>query len=115
MKQFGPALKVHHNPGFNTHLSAIGCQHIAEIIERGVREHPELSVGSNTDGIEAFDIIIFCENIITYLLLNLMGVLVKAENHLRRIDVCCAGPICRKQPGTAGDSSDRSLQPQGCD
>mmetsp|Transcript_31666 Transcript_31666/g.51104 ORF Transcript_31666/g.51104 Transcript_31666/m.51104 type:complete len:664 (+) Transcript_31666:80-2071(+) len=34
-KQFGPALK-----------------HIAEIIERGVREHPELSVGSNTDGIE---------------------------------------------------------------
>jgi hypothetical protein len=27
-------------------------KHIAEIIERGVREHPELSVGSNTDGIE---------------------------------------------------------------
>ena len=35
MKQYGPALK-----------------HIAEIIEKGVREHPELSVGSNTDGIE---------------------------------------------------------------
>lgn len=35
MAQYGPALK-----------------HIAEIIERGVREHPELSVGSNTDGIE---------------------------------------------------------------
>jgi len=35
MKQFGPALK-----------------NIAEIIERGVREHPELSVGSNTDGID---------------------------------------------------------------
>ena len=34
-KQYGPALK-----------------YIAEIIERGVREHPELSVGSNTDGIE---------------------------------------------------------------
>ena len=34
-KQFGPALK-----------------HLAEIIERGVREHPELSVGSNTDGID---------------------------------------------------------------
>ena len=34
-KQFGPALK-----------------HIAEIIERGVREHPELSVGSQTEGIE---------------------------------------------------------------
>jgi tetratricopeptide repeat protein 30 len=33
--QYGPALK-----------------HIAEIIEKGVREHPELSVGSNTDGIE---------------------------------------------------------------
>jgi len=27
-------------------------KHISEIIERGVREHPELSVGSNTDGIE---------------------------------------------------------------
>eukprot|EP00741_Cyanophora_paradoxa_P021809 tig00000241_g21052.t1 len=35
LKAYGPALK-----------------HIAEIIERGVREHPELSVGSNTDGIE---------------------------------------------------------------
>jgi tetratricopeptide repeat protein 30 len=35
LKQFGPALKF-----------------IAEIIEKGVREHPELSVGSNTDGIE---------------------------------------------------------------
>ena len=34
-KQYGPALK-----------------YIAEIIEKGVREHPELSVGSNTDGIE---------------------------------------------------------------
>jgi len=27
-------------------------RHIAEIIEKGVRSHPELSVGSNTDGIE---------------------------------------------------------------
>eukprot|EP00899_Mesostigma_viride_P015377 jgi/Mesvir1/23840/Mv10645-RA.1 len=35
VKQFGPALK-----------------HLAEIIERGVREHPELSVGSYTDGME---------------------------------------------------------------
>ncbi|KAG8461835.1 hypothetical protein KFE25_013854 [Diacronema lutheri] len=34
-KQYGPALK-----------------HIAEIIERGVREHPELSVGSQADGLE---------------------------------------------------------------
>ncbi|KXZ54715.1 hypothetical protein GPECTOR_4g783 [Gonium pectorale] len=34
-KQFGPALK-----------------HLAEIIEKAVREHPELSVGSNTDGME---------------------------------------------------------------
>ena len=35
LKQYGPALK-----------------HVAEIIERGVREHPELSVGSTTDGVE---------------------------------------------------------------
>uniref|UniRef100_A0A7R9V8U6 Tetratricopeptide repeat protein 30 n=1 Tax=Chlamydomonas euryale TaxID=1486919 RepID=A0A7R9V8U6_9CHLO len=34
-KQFGDALK-----------------YLAEIIERGVREHPELSVGSNTDGMD---------------------------------------------------------------
>jgi tetratricopeptide repeat protein 30 len=34
-KNYGPALR-----------------HIAEIIEKGVRNHPELSVGSNTDGIE---------------------------------------------------------------
>ena len=35
LKQYGPSLKS-----------------IAEIIERGVREHPELSVGSSTDGID---------------------------------------------------------------
>ena len=35
MKQYGPSLK-----------------HLAEIIERGVRDHPELSVGSQTDGLE---------------------------------------------------------------
>ncbi|CAE7398662.1 Ttc30a2, partial [Symbiodinium microadriaticum] len=34
-KQYGPALR-----------------HIAEIIEKGVRSHPELSVGSNTDGMD---------------------------------------------------------------
>ena len=34
-RQYGPALKL-----------------IAEIIERGVREHPELSVGSQTEGID---------------------------------------------------------------
>jgi len=34
-RQYGPALK-----------------HIAEIIERGVREHPELSVGSQTEGVD---------------------------------------------------------------
>eukprot|EP01012_Entosiphon_sulcatum_P046546 TRINITY_DN625_c0_g1_i1.p1 TRINITY_DN625_c0_g1~~TRINITY_DN625_c0_g1_i1.p1 ORF type:complete len:674 (-),score=126.40 TRINITY_DN625_c0_g1_i1:16-2037(-) len=34
-KQYGPCLK-----------------HIAEIIERGIREHPELSIGSKTEGIE---------------------------------------------------------------
>ncbi|KAB7505222.1 Tetratricopeptide repeat protein 30A [Armadillidium nasatum] len=35
MKQFAPSLK-----------------HIADIIERGIREHPELSVGMTTEGIE---------------------------------------------------------------
>jgi tetratricopeptide repeat protein 30 len=35
IQQYGPSLK-----------------HLAEIIERGVREHPELSVGSYTDGME---------------------------------------------------------------
>ena len=36
MKQYGPALK-----------------YLAEIVENGVREHPELSVGSYTDGLDA--------------------------------------------------------------
>ncbi|GBN41946.1 Tetratricopeptide repeat protein 30A [Araneus ventricosus] len=31
---------------------ALALKHIAEIIERGIREHPELSVGMNTEGIE---------------------------------------------------------------
>jgi tetratricopeptide repeat protein 30 len=34
-KQYGPALRT-----------------IADIIDKGIRNHPELSVGSNTDGIE---------------------------------------------------------------
>ena len=33
-------------------LSLACAIHPDEIIERGVREHPELSVGSNTDGID---------------------------------------------------------------
>lgn len=32
--------------------SALCAQHISDIIERGVREHPELSVGSNSDSVE---------------------------------------------------------------
>lgn len=35
LKDFAPALK-----------------HIADIIERGIREHPELGVGMQTEGIE---------------------------------------------------------------
>jgi tetratricopeptide repeat protein 30 len=35
MKQYGPALK-----------------YIGEIIERGIKEHPELGIGSNTEGLE---------------------------------------------------------------
>ena len=31
---------------------APSLKHIADIIEKGVREHPELGVGSNTDGVE---------------------------------------------------------------
>ena len=30
----------------------ISLKHIADIIEKGIREHPELSVGMQTDGIE---------------------------------------------------------------
>ena len=37
LKDFAPALK-----------------HIADIIERGIREHPELSVGMQTEGIEVY-------------------------------------------------------------
>ena len=40
-----------------THLSRLkdfapALKHIADIIERGIREHPELSVGMQTEGIE---------------------------------------------------------------
>jgi hypothetical protein len=31
-------------------------KHVAEIIERGVQEHPELSIGSNADGIEVHSV-----------------------------------------------------------
>ena len=39
LKDFAPALK-----------------NIADIIERGIREHPELSVGMQTEGIEVVDV-----------------------------------------------------------
>lgn len=31
---------------------APSLKHIADIIEKGVREHPELGVGSNSDGVD---------------------------------------------------------------
>ena len=40
LKDFAPALK-----------------HIADIIERGIREHPELSVGMQTEGIEVIKLL----------------------------------------------------------
>jgi tetratricopeptide repeat protein 30 len=52
-------------PGYRAHLSynqalchyrlgnyAQALKHIADIIERGIRDHPELSVGMTTEGIE---------------------------------------------------------------
>jgi tetratricopeptide repeat protein 30 len=54
-----------HVVGFDAHLSynialcyyrlrdfAPALKHIADIIERGIRDHPELSVGMQTEGIE---------------------------------------------------------------
>uniref|UniRef100_A0A1B6E2P5 Tetratricopeptide repeat protein 30 n=1 Tax=Clastoptera arizonana TaxID=38151 RepID=A0A1B6E2P5_9HEMI len=62
LQKFTTALLV---LGYNPHLSynvalcyyrlkeyAPALKHIADIIERGIREHPELSVGMATDGIE---------------------------------------------------------------
>ena len=34
---------------------AQALKHIADIIERGIRDHPELSVGMQTEGIEVRD------------------------------------------------------------
>lgn len=34
----------------------LALKHVAEIIERGVHEHPELSIGSNADGIEVHSV-----------------------------------------------------------
>jgi tetratricopeptide repeat protein 30 len=31
---------------------APSLKHIADIIEKGVREHPELGVGSNSEGVD---------------------------------------------------------------
>lgn len=53
------------NPGFHPHVSynlalcryrlkeyGAALKHIADIIERGIRDHPELSVGMATEGID---------------------------------------------------------------
>lgn len=37
---------------YQQRLYGPALKHIAEIIERGVREHPELSVGSQTEGVD---------------------------------------------------------------
>ncbi|XP_011259635.1 tetratricopeptide repeat protein 30A [Camponotus floridanus] len=62
LKKFANALEI---AGFKPHLSynvalcyfklkeyAASLKHIASIIEHGIREHPELSVGMTTEGIE---------------------------------------------------------------
>ncbi|XP_024936945.1 tetratricopeptide repeat protein 30A isoform X2 [Cephus cinctus] len=62
LKKFSTALQI---VGFRPHLSynvalcyfklkeyALSLKHIADIIEQGIREHPELSVGMTTEGIE---------------------------------------------------------------
>ncbi|GFG31358.1 hypothetical protein Cfor_12925, partial [Coptotermes formosanus] len=62
LQKFSTALQV---LGYNPHLSynvalcyyrlkeyAPALKHISDIIERGIREHPELSVGMTTEGIE---------------------------------------------------------------
>ncbi|XP_014232048.1 tetratricopeptide repeat protein 30A [Trichogramma pretiosum] len=62
LRKFSNALQV---AGFRPHLSynvalcyyklkeyAASLKHIADIIEQGIREHPELSVGMTTEGIE---------------------------------------------------------------
>ncbi|EFN82372.1 Tetratricopeptide repeat protein 30 [Harpegnathos saltator] len=62
LKKFANALQI---AGFRPHLSynvalcyfklkeyAASLKHIANIIEQGIREHPELSVGMTTEGIE---------------------------------------------------------------
>ncbi|KAG7204352.1 hypothetical protein KM043_002166 [Ampulex compressa] len=62
LKKFANALQI---AGFKPHLSynvalcyfkikeyAASLKHIADIIEQGIREHPELSVGMTTEGIE---------------------------------------------------------------
>ncbi|XP_023288134.1 tetratricopeptide repeat protein 30A isoform X2 [Orussus abietinus] len=62
LKKFSTALQI---SGFKPHLSynvalcyykqkeyALSLKHIADIIEQGIREHPELSVGMTTEGIE---------------------------------------------------------------
>jgi len=37
---------------YKTNQLASSLKHIADIIEKGVREHPELGVGSNSEGVE---------------------------------------------------------------
>ncbi|CAB0038789.1 unnamed protein product [Trichogramma brassicae] len=62
LRKFSNALQI---AGFRPHLSynvalcyyklkeyAASLKHIADIIEQGIREHPELSVGMTTEGIE---------------------------------------------------------------
>ena len=62
------SLGSHQVVGYDAHLSynialcyyrlhdfAPALKHIADIIERGIRDHPELSVGMQTEGIEVRD------------------------------------------------------------
>ena len=37
---------------FRTKQYALALKHIADVIEKGIREHPELSVGMTTEGVE---------------------------------------------------------------
>lgn len=53
LKEYGPALKYCGNGKIlNFYISAVWYALLADIIERGIRDHPELSVGMQTEGIE---------------------------------------------------------------
>ena len=92
-------------------------KHIADIIERGIRDHPELSVGMQTEGIEVRWRLSLTGQRVKCRLLIGQRMPIQASNwsegEMQASDWLLAGEECGQHADPPQDGADRGVQPEG--